>query len=521
MSATKNTSMETSLANSQHQAKMNRYFFNAEGAEGAESSTLQTVNSKRPSLQFTRLSSLRPLRDLCALCVKKRINSTSRSTPRFATGFVVLAIFALIASVASAGPEIPGAPQSGPIAIVGATVHTACGPVIENGVVVFDSGKLTSVGGADTAIPGGATRIDAKGKHVFPGLIAANSTLGLVEVDSIRATIDHTEVGPINPNVRAQVAVNPDSELIPVTRANGVLLAQVTPRGQLIQGQSAVVALDGWTWEDMTLAAPVGMHINWPRMSAARSWEVGIGGQQPPPENRNEQLTLLRKTFDDARAYAKARAGNPNTPLDVRYEALLQVFDRKLPVFVRADEIVEIQAAVAFALKENLKLVIVGGYDAPHAAALLKEHDIPVVVNSVNRLPMRRSDPFDAPFTVPERLRQAGVKFCICDGGKFEASNIRNLPYEAAKAAAYGLPPDEALKSVTLSAAQILGIGDRAGSLEAGKDATLFIADGDILEVATHVEQAFVQGRQVDLSNRHKRLYEKYQEKQRREGVKR
>jgi imidazolonepropionase-like amidohydrolase len=269
----------------------------------------------------------------------------------------------------------------------------------------------------------------------------------------------------------------------------------------------------------MTLAAPVGMHLNWPRMTAARSWEVGLDGRQPAAENRNAQLDLLRKTFDDARAYATARAANPATAIDVRYEALGQVFDRKLPLFVRADEIVEIQAAVAFALKENLKLVIVGGYDAPHAAALLKEHNVPVIVNSVNRLPMRRSDSFDAPFTVPERLRQAGVKFCICDGGKFEASNIRNLPYEAAKAAAYGLPPDEALRSVTLYVAQILGIADRAGSLETGKDATLLIADGDILEVTTRVEQAFIQGRQVDLSNRHKRLYDKYQEKQRREGV--
>jgi imidazolonepropionase-like amidohydrolase len=516
--------MATSFANSKHQPKMTRYIFNAEGAEvcaeDAENTILQNVHSQPHRLAATSLSSLRPLRDLCALCVKKLTNSIFTKEPRVAAALVVLALLAFTASTAVAGPEIPGAPQTVPIAIVGATVHTASGPVIENGVVVFDAGKLTAIGGADTAIPDGAKRIDAKGKHIFPGLIAANTTLGLIEVDSIRATIDHTETGLINPNVRAQVAVNPDSILLPVTRAGGVLLAQVTPRGPLLQGQSAVIALDGWTWEDMTLAAPVGMHINWPRMSAARSWEAGPTGQQPAPENRNEQLTLLRKTFDDARAYAKARAGNANTPVDVRYEALGQVFDRKLPLFVRADEIVEIQSAVAFALKENVKLVIVGGYDAPHCAELLKQHEVAVVINSVNRLPMRRCDPFDAPFTVPERLRQAGIKFCISDGGKFEASNIRNLPYEAAKAAAYGLPADEALRSVTLSAAQILGIGGRAGSLETGKDATLLIANGDILEATTRVEQAFIQGRAVDLSNRHKRLYDKYQEKQRRDGVK-
>jgi imidazolonepropionase-like amidohydrolase len=475
---------------------MSWYFFNAEGAEVSQRTrrSRRIVFSVSPCLRVSIPASV-----VAALAVV----ATSLGQPAFA------------------GPEIPGAPQSGPIAVVGATVHTASGAVIENGVVVFDGGKLTAIGGAETVIPENANRIDGKGKHVFPGLIAANTTMGLIEIDSIRATVDHTETGLINPNVRAQVAVNPDSELIPVTRAGGVLLAQVTPRGGLLQGQSAVIAMDGWTWEDMMLAGPTGMHLNWPRMSAARSWEVGPTGQQPAAENRNQQLDLLRKTFDNARVYTKAREGNAATPVDLRYEALKQVFDRKLPLFVRADEIVEIQAAVAFALKENVRLVIVGGYDAPHCAALLKQHDIPVIVNSVNRLPMRRSDPYDAPFTVPERLRRAGIKFCICDGGKFEASNIRNLPYEAAKAAAYGLPADEALKSVTLSVAQILGISDRVGSLEAGKDATLIITDGSILEVTTHVEQAFIQGRQVDLSNRHKRLFDKYQEKQRRDGVKR
>ncbi len=425
----------------------------------------------------------------------------------------------LVTITAQANPEIPGAPQASPIAIVGATVHTVSGAVIERGVVVFDAGKLTAVGPTDTAIPANAQRIDAAGKHVFPGLIAANTTLGLIEIDAVRATVDHTEAGLVNPNVRAQVAVNPDSELIPVTRANGVLLAQVTPRGGMLQGQSAIIALDGWTWEDMTLAAPVGMHVNWPRMTPVSSWWVEQSGQQQA-EGRNQQLAILRKTFDDARAYMKARAAEPATRVDVRLEAMIPVVERKLPLFVAADALDEIQAAVAFCLKENVRLVIVGGYDAPHCAALLKQHDIPVIVNSVNRLPRNRGDAFDTPFTVPERLRKAGVKFCICDGGKFEASNIRNLPYEAAKAASYGLPPDEALKSLTLSAAEILGIGDRAGSLDVGKDATLFIADGDILEIATHVEQAFIQGRKVDLSNRHKRLYDKYQEKQRREGVK-
>ncbi|MCH8922679.1 MAG: amidohydrolase family protein [Planctomycetes bacterium] len=419
---------------------------------------------------------------------------------------------------ALASPEVPGAKQTRPIALVGGTIHTLEGPDIASGTVLFDKGKIVAVG-KQVKIPANALKVDVTGKHVYPGLIESYSNTGLIEIGAVRATRDSAETGSINPNVKAQVAVNPDSELIPVGRANGVLLSMSVPRGGLISGQSALLQLDGWTWEDLTLRSPVGMHVRWPRMDPISAWWMKETKKDQLAE-RDEALANLRKALGDARAYAKARAADPQRPIDSRWEAMLPVLAGKLPLIVEAEEIQQIQSAVAFAAKQKLKLIIYGGYDAPHCAALLKKHEVPVIVGGVHRLPRRRHEPYDTPFTVPARLHKAGVRFCISGSGRFGASTLRNLPYQAAMAAAHGLPEDEALKSITLYAAEILGAGDRVGSLAAGKDATLFVADGDILEIPTHVTAAYIQGRVVDLSNRHTRLYQKYQQRYRRQRVK-
>jgi imidazolonepropionase-like amidohydrolase len=413
----------------------------------------------------------------------------------------------------TAAPEVPGAPQTKPIAVVGATIHTVSAAAIDDGVIVFDKGKFTYVGGDKSRIPAGAERIEAKGKHVYPGLFDACTDLGLIEINSIRATIDRAETGQINPNVKAQVAINPDSEIIPVTRSNGILLALTAPDGGLLAGRSAVIMLDGWTYEDMTLQADVGLHINWPRMSPV-STSAKSGPQQG--NTRDDALERLHKAFDDARAYRLARQADADYPLDARWESMLPVLDGKLPLIVSADEVQQIQAAVAFAAQQKCPLVIYGGYDAPRCAELLKQHNVPVIVAGVYRLPERRDDDYDAPYTLPARLHEAGVKYCISGAGRHGASNVRNLPYHAATAAAYGLPVEEALKSITLYPAQILGVADRVGSLEAGKDATLLISDGDPLETATQIEAAFIQGRKIELNDRHKRLYKKYEERLRR-----
>jgi imidazolonepropionase-like amidohydrolase len=415
------------------------------------------------------------------------------------------------AQAALANPEVPAPPQKGPIALVGATIHPVEGDVIEEGTILLEDGKITALG-KNLKLPPKTEKVDCKGKHIYPGLFDAYTDLGLIEINSVRATQDFREVGNMNPNVRAIAAVNPDSELIPIARSNGVLLAHTAPRGVLVAGQSAVIQLDGWTPEQLSLKDAAGLQIHWPQPSS-----------NPPPADpsddpiltlpRDNAVQLLRKAFNDAKSYFAAKKADRDYPADARWESLRDVLAGNVPVMMHAESLEQIQGAVAFGDEFKLKVIIVGGYDAPRCAELLKPRNIPVIVQAVYRLPRRRSDDFDAPYTLCERLRAAGIKFCISSFGRFGATGVRNLPYHAATAAAYGLPEDEALKAITLYPAQILGVADRVGSLKEGKDATLFIATGDPLETPTEVTAAYIQGRKIALNDRHKRLFEKYQEK--------
>lgn len=430
---------------------------------------------------------------------------------------------ALWVQPAAASPFISGQMPSHAIALVGGTVHTVDGETIENGVVLFKSGKIIAVGKVGESrlnIPADAETIDVTGKHVYPGLFDANTHLGLVEIDAVRATRDQAETGQINPNAKAQVAFNPDSEHIPVTRAAGVLVALTAPTGGLLSGTSSVMQLDGWSWEDMAVHPMAGMHLTWPRAIPVRSWAVEESASDQLKE-RTERLKDIRDTFEAARAYQRAKAsrGKPGataTKYDARWEAMLPVLEGKLPLIVAANEISQIQEAVAFAAEQKVKLIIFGGYDAGRCAPLLKEHDVPVIIAGVNRLPQRRDDPYDAPFTLASRLEKAGVRFCI--SGAETTGNIRNLAHHAAVAAGFGLSRESALRAITLAPAEILGLDKRLGSLTPGKDATLFVASGDILEITTKVEQAYIAGRPVDLSSRHTELWKKYREKYRRQA---
>lgn len=413
--------------------------------------------------------------------------------------FILLAAF--LPAAAFASDAIPGRDLGVPVALVNATIHPVSGPAIEGGTLVLEGGKIAAIG-KNAPVPGNAEKVNLAGAHVYPGLFEAMSDVGLVEIDAVRATVDKAETGEINPNVKAWVSVNPDSEVIPVTRSNGVLLAVTAPSGGLVSGQAAVMQLDGWTFEDLTLKAPVGLVVAWPSI-------------QKKDDKPHERLDRL---FEDAAAYLKSRAANPEAPVDLRYEALAPVLKGELPLIAEAEQLEQIQSAVAFVDKHGVKLIVYGGYDAPLCANLLAAKDVPVIVGGVYRLPSRRSDAYDRAFTIPEELRKAGVRFCISGANRFGSSNARNLPYHAATAAAFGLPPEEALKAITLSPAEILGVADRVGSLEVGKDATLFVATGDPLEAATQVTAAYVRGRRVDLTDRHKQLYEKYKEKYRRQG---
>jgi len=432
------------------------------------------------------------------------------------SAILVLAGLCLVPWRGMAAVPVPAKPQDHPIALVGGTVHTVSGETIANATVLFDHGRIVAVGSAPE-IPASCERIDVTGKDVYPGLIDAFTHLGLTEVDAVRATLDMTEVGDITPNVSAQVAINPESELFPVTRSNGVLLALVAPSGHLIGGTSAVITLDGWTWQDLTVRAPVALHIEWPAMALDRYGATPDSTLQRQAETRDKTLASLREAFESARAYQRGRAAREGTvPLhanDQRWESMIPVLEGKMPVIVHANEIHQIEAAVAFAAEQKFRMILFGGYDAPRCADLLLRYHITVIVSEVHRLPLRRADAYDDPFTVPERLREAGVEYCLANGER--TWNERNLPFQAGMAVAYGLPRDEALKSITLYPARILGIADRAGSIEVGKDATLIVTDGDPLENSTHVERAFIQGRQIDLSDKQKTLYAKYKQKPR------
>ena len=425
----------------------------------------------------------------------------------------------IIISYLFSSDQIPAPSQDHPILIQGGTIHTISHGILENADILFENGKITSVG-QNLDIPAEAEIIDASGQHVFPGLISAGSTLGLQEIGAVRATRDYAEVGAVNPNVRANVSYNPDSELIPITRSNGILLALSVPRSGLVSGTSSLMMLDGWTWEDATLKHPVGLHLFWPSMNIPKPKP----GKQKEKKDKDSRLKSMQKIDDliyEARAYIQLKENSSlSFKHDLRLEGMLPVLTGDIPVFVHANEVRQIEAAVYWAERQSVKMVLVGGKDSWRVTQLLKDREIPVIYTQTHSTPMRRFEQYDQAFITPSQLYAAGIKFCISNSeSPFQTPHIRNLPYHAAKAASYGLSWKEALRSITLSPAEILGVEDQVGSLEANKDATLFIADGDILDVRTQVNMAFIFGRRVDLSDRHKTLYSKYRNKYKQKGI--
>lgn len=423
---------------------------------------------------------------------------------------MAVVVFGGWAERSDAHDQIPGKPQTKPILIQGATIHPVDRPSIESGSLLFDNGRIVALARQINA-PKNAVVIEAAGQHVYPGLIESLTDLGLREISAVEETDDRTEFGRENPNARAWVAVNPDSELIPVARAGGVLVAMTAPRGRWIRGQSAVIQLDGWTVSEMSLRGPAGLYVDWSAVHPMNDDDASRRKQ------REEKLSEFDALLDQVRRYEQARQERPaQTPTNVRLESLLPLVEGEIPLIIEADYQSEIESAVSYAAAQGLRPIIYGGYDAERCAAILKKYDVPVIIASTYRLPMRRDDPYDASYTLPSRLHRAGVKFAIGGpggGSPGGAASARNLPYHAAVSVAFGLPEQEALKAITLSPAEILGVGDRIGSLTVGKDATLLITDGNILETESHVIDAYIQGRKVDLGSRHRMLYEKYKQK--------
>lgn len=403
------------------------------------------------------------------------------------------------------------------VALVGATVHPMSGPPIAGATLVLSGGRIVSVGAG--APPAGVRVVDLTGRHVYPGYVLADTTLGLTEIGQVEATNDFQETGRLNANVRAEVAVNADSELIPVARVNGVTSAHVVPRGGAVAGTSALLRLDGWTWEDMTRRAPVGLHVYWPEMAVSRAGRTGrsVAGRK---RERDEAIAAIGAAFAEARAFragqrAQAQPGVARQARDLQWEAMARVVDGEIPVFVHAGSLAELRSALDFLDDEGIqKAVVVGGEDAWRLADELKRRDIPVITGTTLALPGRLHEPYDEAFRLPARLWKAGVRFAIDDGGTSPTS-ARNLPYVAAMAAAFGLPREEALKAITAYPAEILGVSDLVGTLEPGKAADLVVTDGDPLELTTKVEQVWIAGRPVPMEDRQTRLLQKYEAKPR------
>ncbi len=421
-----------------------------------------------------------------------------------AVGFVVSAavLFAQTSEKTPAQPRV--------FSIVGATVHPVSGPDIPKGTVVVRDGKIATVtGGAPPAAEGPV--VDATGKHLYPSLFPPMTNLGLSEIGAVRATVDTTELGDVNPDARASVALNFDSEELPVARSGGVLVAGVTPLGGIVAGTAAAMKMDGWTREDATLRDPAAITVFWPDLAIDRS-PTASRSVKAQEKRRDESVEKLKNAFREAQAYAKARAaeGQPGVPrhaADAKLEALVPAVEGKIPVVVLASRLDQIRDAVKWATGENLRLVIWGGADAWRMADELAKADVPVIVDSPLELPQRPDEPYDTSFANAGRLSKAGVRVLFNEG---EASNVRNLPHLAATAVTFGFPREKALGAIMLEPARLLGVGDRLGSIEVGKDATFILTDGDILDLRAHVVGAYLDGRALDLTDKQKRLYEKY-----------
>ena len=429
-------------------------------------------------------------------------------------------VFMRLTSLTPASDEVPSKKQDHPIALVGGTIHTIYGETIENGTILFDNGIITEIGN-DVNLSSRVESIDVSGKHVYPGLINADTRLGLIEVGSVPGSRDDRELGSMNPNVRAEAGLNPDSELLSVVRAHGITVVNSFPRGGIISGKSAAIMLDGWTWEDMTLKAPVSMLMNWPRMTIISAWWFDKSKEDQIKEQK-ESLDKISLFMDEARAYmiakeASGKKGIPSHEVDLRLEAMIPVLKGQLPMWITAGEIRQIQGAIDWAESEGIKTVILGGEDTWRLASELKDMNIPVVISEVLLTPSRDWEAYDSRYTLANKLYEAGVTFCM--GYATRHGEQHNIRYNAAMAVAFGLPEIEGIKSITLYAAEIMGIDDRVGSLENGKDATIIVTDGSPLEITTSVELVFIQGRKIDLDNKHKRLYRKYTEKYRQKGL--
>ena len=437
--------------------------------------------------------------------------TTKRVKARKTLGGALVLAAAVLPAAAQAQVRMTVPPQSQAVALQGATIHTVTDGVIENGTIVFDNGVITAVG-ADVQIPDGARVVDVTGKHIYPGLIDAYSTIGISEIGAVGVSNDVNELGDFNPNVRADVAVNAESRHIGTTRSAGVLVSFSTPGGGLISGLSSALSLEGWSWEEMSMESAAALNVNWPDPNPRpRRFFPGFGVNDEDRPSYEEQVQELKSFFAEARAYRDATVAGEEVRTDSRYLAMIPALNGDIPVVVAADGAAQINDAITWAQEEELRIVIRGGRDAIHVADRLVANEIPVILTSTMAPPDRDYEAYDGAYSMPARLHEAGVKFAISGGAGALYSN--RLPWEAGVAVAFGLPEEEALKAVTINAAELMGISDRVGSLEPGKQATLLITTGTPLDMTSDIEQSYIQGREIDMMDIQKWFFEKYMTK--------
>ena len=419
---------------------------------------------------------------------------------------IILGIALVVGSIGFA-QQTPASEQQSAITIAGATAHIGNGQVLENSNIIIENGKITSVGGAMSPTKGRV--IDAKGKHVYPGIIAPAKSLGLIEINAVRASDDEDEIGDLIPNVRSLIAYNAESKVVESMRPNGVLMGQVTPQGGRISGTSSIVQFDAWNWEDAAVKADDGIHMHWPSSFRRGRWWAGEPRGWQPNKKYAEELDEIRSFMANAKAYGS------NSPIaNEAYSAMQGVFDGSQKLYIYADAEKEIIDAVTTAQEGGAKsIVLVGGYESYKVIPFLKKNNIPVLVQHTHNLPERDDDDYDFPYKLPKLLVDGGLLVALQNSG---ASNFqtRNLPFYAGQLVGQGMDKEQALQLITGNSAKILGIGATHGTLENGKSATLFISEGDALDMRTNnLTHAFIDGREISLETHQTELWKRYTDK--------
>lgn len=420
--------------------------------------------------------------------------------------FYIFSLAVLFIIQINIAQQTPAPKQSKTISIVGATAHIGNGNIIENSIIIFENGIITQIGQSN-GISAKGEIIDAKNKHVYPGFIIPNSTLGLGEIDAVRATRDFDEVGGMLPHIRSLVAYNAESKVVESMRPNGVLIGQITPKGGIISGTSSIVQFDAWNWEDATIKADDGIHLNWPKII---KWDAK-SKRIAPNDKYDEQVNKIKSYLAQAKSYDIKN----NTSKNIAFEAIKNIFNGKQNLYITAGSEKQIIDAVAFVKElEITNMVIVDGDEAYKVTNLLKQNNIPVILNRVHSLPNSEDDDYDLPYKLPGLLTKNGVVVALNAQGGMERMNSRNLPFYAGTTSAYGLTDEEALQLITLNPAKILGIDKKYGSLEVGKSATLFISEGNALDMRTNVlSKAFIDGRDISLETHQTKLWKRYMHK--------